>query len=277
MIRCIRTEFKKCMYFPFFLLAALGTLALCLAAIGEYDYTGKSRTILEMMVRGVDGQTVDQSGLVLWLNGCSGWLTLILPLLTTFGYLVTLSSERQSGETGAVLLRAGNLRYCMGKVTGGALAGGVGAAAGYGLFGLLMAAVFPAFSGFPPEEQGFYLEIYGASSSAVVIVKRLLGFFLYGIFVSFFGIGVAVAVRDRYMLLCLPFLMNYVYTQVVNKLLWGGSMDGPPGLGQIFSMDTVMDVSADPYWGMSLVFMAVVYVALVFLFWLEVKRRGYYG
>ena len=101
MIRCIRTEFKKCMYFPFFLLAALGTLTLCLAAIGEYDYTGKSRTILEMMVRGVDGQTVDQSGLVLWLNGCSGWLTLILPLLTTFGYLVTLSSERQSGETGA--------------------------------------------------------------------------------------------------------------------------------------------------------------------------------
>ena len=130
MIRCIRTEFRKCMYFPFFLLAALGTLVLCLAAIGEYDYTGKSRTILEMMVRGVDGQTVDQSGLVLWLNGCSGWLTLILPLLTTFGYLVTLSSERQSGETGAVLLRAGNLRYCMGKVTGGALAGGVGAAAG---------------------------------------------------------------------------------------------------------------------------------------------------
>ena len=52
-----------------------------------------------------------------------------------------------------------------------------------------MAAVFPAFSGFPPEEQGFYLEIYGASSSAVVIVKRLLGFFLYGIFVSFSGSG----------------------------------------------------------------------------------------
>ena len=24
MIRCIRTEFKKCMYFPFFMLAALG-------------------------------------------------------------------------------------------------------------------------------------------------------------------------------------------------------------------------------------------------------------
>ena len=277
MIQCIRTEFKKCMYLPFFLLAVLGILVLCLAAIGEYDYTGKSRTILEMMIRGVEGQTVDQSSLALWLMGCSGWMTLLLPLLSTFGYLVTLSSERQGGETGSLLLRAGNFRYCMGKITGGALAGGTVSAAGFGLFGLVVLAAFPAFSGFPPEEQAFYLEMYGVCSAVGLVMNRLLGMFLYGIFVSFFGTGVAVAVKDRYMLLCLPFLMNYVYTQVISKLLWNGIMEGSPGMGQIFSMDTVMNVSADIYWALSLVFMGVVYMVLVFLFWLEVKRGGYHG
>lgn len=279
MIRCIKTELRKCLYPPFFLLTVLGTLVLCLLAIGEYDYTGKSLTILEMMVQGVEEDSVYKSGLVLWIQGCSGWLLLLLPLLASFGYLVTLTSERQSGEIGNLLIRMGNLRYCVGKMLGGALAGGIGFVLGYSLFGVVMLAAFPDFSGFSAEDQMFYLQMYGASGTAEFVIKHLAGIFLYGFFVSVFGMGVAIAVRDKYMLLCLPFLLNYIYTQVLQKLLTDSfeKADGTSEIIWIFSMTTVINVAADIYWVLSVVFMAAVYGVVGFLFYLEVKKRGCNG
>ncbi|MCD7922776.1 MAG: hypothetical protein LUG27_10180 [Clostridiales bacterium] len=247
-----------------------------------YDYTGKSITIFALMLQTEKeaAAEIGKSDLVMWMQVLSGWLPLLLPLLLSFGYLVTLSSERQSGETGFQLIRMGNFRYSISKLTGGALAGGIGFTAGYGIFGLVMMSVFPGFSAFPQDEQTIWLQLYGGGAGITIfVVKRLLGIFLYGMFACVFGLGAAILIRDKYMLLCLPFLLNYIYIQVLQRLLnesFSGAGDRTELISAFF-MDSVVNISGNRYWYVSMFFMLTVYAGLFVAFYMEVQRRGCNG
>lgn len=279
MMRCIRTEFHKCVYFPFFLLNIFGSFALCLSAIAEYDYNGKSLTIFELIRTGTAGSSIDTSNLMLWKQGGSGWLSLLLPVLSTAGYLLILSSERNSGEMGSMLIRMGNFRFVTAKITGGALAGGIGFTCGYALFGLLIYLTTPAFSGFSSEEQMILLAGSGTSHIATFILFRLIGCMAYGMAVSVFGIGVSIVFRDKYMLVCLPFLLNYIYAQMLQLLSSYGvltSSDGTSWL-PVFSLDSLLNMTPTLSWMFSVLFILAVYILLGGLFYLGIKRKGCNG
>lgn len=279
MMRCIRTEFHKCIYVPFFLLNIFGSFALCLSAIAEYDYNGKSLTIFELIRTGTAGSSIDTSNLMLWKQGGSGWLSLLLPVLSTAGYLLILSSERNSGEMGSMLIRMGNFRFVTAKITGGALAGGIGFTCGYALFGLLIYLTTPAFSGFSSEEQMILLTGSGTSHIAAFILFRLIGCMAYGMAVSVFGIGVSIVFRDKYMLVCLPFLLNYIYSQMLQMLSSYGvltSSDGTSWL-PVFSLDSLLNMTPTLSWIFSVLFILAVYILLGGLFYLEIKRKGCNG
>ena len=158
--------------------------------------------------------------LLLGVAGIGGWLTVFAPMLLTLGYMISLSGERQNGQIRFALMRSGKLRYCISKVCGGALAGGIISLIGYAVFGLLMVIRFPSLNMLPVEEQEFYLM---GSTLAAEAVKRLIGAFLYGMMGSLFGIGVAIAFRDKYMLICLPFMINYIisrYLENWRQIVW---------------------------------------------------------
>lgn len=282
MLRCIGQEIRKNCYLPYLLLAVFGVLFLCLTAEGEIDNTGKSITIFALMFQNRTPGSVSEitkSGLLLWEAGIGGWLVVFVPLLLSFGYIALLSGERQNGQTRFHLIRSGNFRYCVSKVAGGALFGGMVFLIGYALFGLLMAAAFPAFSGFPPEEQSWYLEMYFGNSIPLYIVKRLVGAFLYGMFGSAFGIGVAIVFRDKYMLLCLPFLINYIYQQVLGKMMTDRFAAGAESVDwlEALRLESILRVSADKYWAITVILMAAVYAGLTVLFYLNVKRGNWGG
>lgn len=148
---------------------------------------------------------------MLWKCGIGDWLLVFLPLLSTFGYIVLNAEERQSGQIKFLLIRMGNLRYCVSKVLSGALIGGFTFVAGYLIFGVFMLILFPSFGAFPADSQSIYMELYFGNTVFLYVLKRLTGVFLLGIFSSVFGIGVAMIFRDKYMLMCLPFLLNYIY------------------------------------------------------------------
>lgn len=280
MIRCIFQELKKNLYFPYAFLAILGIVLLALVSPGGTSETGADITIFSMLHNTVEnGRMADigQAGLVLWGKGLSGWMAIFVPFLLTFGYIAVTVNEHQDMFTRFQLLRFGKLNYCISKVCGGALSGGILFTLGYGLFGLIMLAVFPDFSSFPQEEQEIYLMMWG-TNAADYIVKQLLGAFLYGMGASTFGIGVTIFFRDKYMLLCLPLLLNYAYGQVLNK-----QMDDRMKAGKGYEMllafmpeSLIRNMLWDKYWFAGVVFMLAVYAVLLFIFYRMVKR-GYFS
>ena len=207
----------------------------------------------------------------LWRAGIGGWLLAFAPMLLTVGYMISLSGERQNGQIRFALMRSGKLRYCISKVCGGAVAGGIIFLIGYAVFGVFMMIRFPSLSTLPVEEQEFYLM---GSTLAVEVVKRLIGAFLYGMTGSLFGIGVAIAFRDKYMLICLPFMVNYIYQQVLGKLMSDCMMAEKYGkITWIEAMqpESIMNISGNVTWLIPFVVMVVIYLLLIGIFYLSMK------
>lgn len=207
----------------------------------------------------------------LWRAGIGGWLTVFAPMLLTLGYMISLSGERQNGQIRFALMRSGKLRYCISKVCGGALAGGIIFLIGYAVFGLLMVIRFPSLNTLPVKEQEFYLM---GSTLAAEVVKRLIGAFLYGMMGSLFGIGVAIAFRDKYMLICLPFMINYIYQQVLGKLASDCMVaEKYEKITWIEAVrpESIMNISRSVTWLIPFVVMLVIYLVLIGVFYLSMK------
>ena len=276
-MKCFGCELKKNFYFPYMLLPMLGTVVLCLAAPGEINEKGKEIAIFSLMLQGgaeVAGG-IEKSALCLWIRGTGGWLNVFLPLLLTFGYIIQISVERQSGQMKFQLIRSGNLCYCTSKVLTGALTGGIFFVIGYVLFGVMMATAFPSLSIFSAEEQQFYFEAFFNNAVSLYIAKRLVGAFLYGVFASLYGIGVAVVFRDKYMMLCLPFLLNYIYQQIIYKIMITGYSRGTvSGLAESFYPGAVMELTLDKYQFIFFAVLFLMYIGVTILFYMSVKRSG---
>ena len=170
--------------------------------------------------------------------------------------------------TGFLLIRSQNAKYCARKVTAGVLTGGILFITANIVFGLMMLIAFPAYISFSVNEQMMYADWYGTGSMVLIyVVKRLIGSFLYGMAASMFGIGAAIFFRDRYMLLCLPFLLNYIYTQILQRL----TLENPAV--ERFNSSNLMNVSGESGWGWTVGLTIVCYVILVLLYYAQVKRR----
>ena len=270
MMRNIRIEVQKILYLPYLLLGVAGIIALCLTATGDMGAGGSQISIFSLMIR-PEVTNTQHTAFELWRAGIGGWLLVFAPMLLTMGYMISLSGERQNGQIRFVLMRSGKLRYCISKVCGGVLAGGIIFLIGYAVFGLLMMIWFPSLSTLSVEEQKFYLM---GSTLGVEVVKCLIGAFLYGMTGSLFGIGVAIAFWDKYMLICLPFMINYIYLQVLGKLtsdcIVAEKYEKSTWI-EAMRPESIMNISGSVIWLILFVVMLMIYVVLIGVFYLSMK------
>ena len=267
MLRCIGLEFRKNCYWPYVLLPVIGIVCL---GFGNtvYDASGESITLFELagqLRAGVIAPDISFSAPVIWQQGLGSWLVLFAPLLV---------SERQNGQMKFELIRAGSIRYCASKVVSGALFGGTVFLTGYVLFGLAVNIFFPTLSSFRAEEQSLCMELYLGNSMLSFVFRRLAGAFMFGVFSSVFGIGVAVFFEDKYMLICLPFLLNYIYQQIIQKTAQRLYADGADSAvwAEAFYPPSIADISADRYWAVPVLALLLVYLAVTAAFCISVKR-----
>ena len=269
----IKLEFKKNIYVPYIFIEIIGIIILCLSATGETDMNGKQISIFSLIFQELPANTdVLKSALSLWQAGIGGWLVVFAPMLLSMGYILLISEERRNGQIRFHILRSGNWKYCISKLCSGALAGGIVFLIGYALFGLLMLVRFPSIRTFSAEEQEILLM---GSSISVVIIKKLIGAFLYGMFGSVFGIGGAIVFRDKYMLVCLPFMINYIYQQILTKMATDAmAAEAYERLTWIetFQPENIMNISLGWNWFLSVILMLAIYAVLSVIFYRCVKR-----
>ena len=273
MCHMLKAELKKISFIPYLILSISGIVLLCLSATGETDMSGKQISIFSLMFQAQQANTdVLKSALALWQAGIGVWLVVFAPMLLSMGYILLISEERRNGQIRFHILRSGNWKYCISKLCSGALAGGIVFLIGYALFGLLMFVRFPSIRTFSAEEQEILLM---GSNISVVIIKKLIGVFLYGMFGSVFGIGVAIVFRDKYMLVCLPFMIKYIYQQILAKM----AMDAMAAEAyerltwiETFQPENIMNISLGWNWFLTVILMLAIYAVLSVIFYRCVKR-----
>lgn len=276
----IKNEIKKTLYLPFVCVSCFGILAMCLLSVAYMGGMGKTYTVIELIVS-MDRESmltdISLNRFAIWKAGLGTWTRLLLPFLLSVGYLYVLSAERQSGAIRTLLFRENHFKYCLSKIVSAIISGGVLLVIGYLLYGLVTVCFFPAPSAYSPDNVSMWMEIECPRGVGVFILQQIVNVFLYGAFVNVFAAGISIFFVDRYMLLSLPIMLGYVWSQFTQKLQTDALAREDYTFMeriQIFETNNLLQREWTKNWYATTLFMFVLYVLVFLLFYIVMKRRG---
>lgn len=280
----IMSEIKKSLYIPFFIMSCFGVVFTCLLSEGYTSASGKSYTVLELLLflrRDVMFVDIFLNRYEIWMKGIGVWTQLLLPFLLSVGYLSVVSEEKQTGMNRLILIRENNLKYSVSKVLSAILSGGIIMFVGYLLFGLIVYAKFPSIQEYPKDDLNRYLEFYQnfhlGFHEIFFCFRRCADVFLYGMCVNIFAYLVSIIFTDKYILLCLPLMLKYIWGQAIAKIELDAMNKGQEtllNLCAVFRMETILNGNKSLYWGMSLLLIFAVYLLGLRLNIYLLRKRG---
>ena len=141
-----------------------------------------------------------------------GWFTMFVPIITAFCFVPQMCAERDSGAVRFQVFRSSRLKYNAAQFVSGTLAAGMAVLIGYALFCGAVYFLFPAPSEYS-EWDAELIAFYGAS-----FPKLLLETWLFSVFHSIPSMFCTAVMRNRYLIMCLPFFLKYALTQTVQMI-----------------------------------------------------------
>ncbi len=276
----ITCEIKKSLFIPFFCLSCVGVILVCLLSVGYTTPRGQNYMILELLLflkRETMLTDVNLNRYEIWNRGIGTWTQLLLPFLLSIGYLSAISNEKQTGIDRLMLLREGNLKYSVSKAVSAMLSGGIIMLTGYFVFGLIVYVRFPSIHAYSVESMDAYLELYPAFNEMLLCMKNCVGTFMYGMSVNAFAFLVSILFMDKYILLCLPVMLKYIWGQAIMKIEINAinkAQDTVLNICAGLRPESILRINKDTYWVVSLVITLVIYILGICINMCILKKKG---
>ena len=150
-------------------------------------------------------------------QGMNGYITLFLPIIVAFPFMVAFCTERNNGNIRFVIARTGKMRYYFSKFVSCFLCGGLAVLIGISLFMCAMHLLFPPMSSYNMD-----IEIYGGmaqQSEFVLNFRYLFSNFLNGAIATMPAFFLSSFCKNPYIITCIPFMFTYVWETVMSKLV----------------------------------------------------------
>ena len=197
------------------------TFLLCFTAPAYSDnMTGKTYSIFEALFS-MDRRFIEThsefAANTLARNGMNGYVTLFLPIIVAFPFMVAFCTERSNGNIRFVIARTGKMRYYFSKFVSCFLCGGLAVLIGITLFMGAMFLLFPPMSSYG-QEQSFIGGMAQAPSELVLNFRYLFSNFLNGAIATMPAFFLSSFCKNPYIITCIPFMFTYVWETVISKL-----------------------------------------------------------
>ena len=204
-----------------FICAVLMTCILCFTARAYSDPANdQSFSVFETLFR-LNKQLIlndfSFSSANIFQKALSGYITMFLPIVVAFPFMISFCTERNSGLMRFTIARSGKKQYYLSKFLSAIIGGGLSVLLGVALYGIIIALLFPSLSSYDiPSEQMKWLLPEGYGN---MIAKVLVTSFLYGALSTLPSLFLSSFCRNPYIITCFPFMLNYVRDTAINKLL----------------------------------------------------------
>lgn len=144
----------------------------------------------------------------------SGYSAMFLPVLASFPFVFSQSAERNSGNIRFSIYRTKRLKYYLSKFICAVLSGGICIMLGVLFFGIFSCCAFPGIEYYPHLN----LEKYAPDGVFAEVGKKLLSSFIYGGINAIPAFFLSSFCRNRYIILCVPFLMRFMLDTATKKI-----------------------------------------------------------
>lgn len=216
-------ELKKTIFNVGFILCILITVILFFTTILYVESsTGKIYSVIEGIIQ-LDKKIFlsDPSfaAINVFSNAISGYFLMFIPIIAAFPFIPNYCSERNSGLIRFTIYRVGKMKYYISKFLSALLGGGFAVFLGYAIFGLIIYFIFPSHSS--------YISLIGERKTNIhlMVLKSLLGVFLYGSVSAVPAFLMTSFVRNRYIITCVPFMIIYLYNTSLTKISYDAMLE----------------------------------------------------
>lgn len=144
----------------------------------------------------------------------SGYSAMFLPVLASFPFVFSQSAERNSGNIRFSIYRTKRLKYYLSKFICAVLSGGICIMLGVLFFGIFSCCAFLGIEYYPHLN----LEKYAPDGVFAEVGKKLLSSFIYGGINAIPAFFLSSFCRNRYIILCVPFLMRFMLDTATKKI-----------------------------------------------------------
>lgn len=232
LFRFIASNIKLSFSKPVFWLCAAMTALICFASELCFD-NDLNRSILiyeAFEKKDIWLNDINYSAYSVFNKGCGVWLTMFAPIIAALPYVTTICEERASQSIRYSISRIGKMRYSIGCVSSAFLTGGLVMAVGYAFFGAICAVLFPAMHEYSANTITAFEEMfrivqadltvwgYDKIGLAAPVCVLLCQMFLYGGLSALPALVICAFVKNKYIVMCLPFFISYFWAQLNQRL-----------------------------------------------------------
>lgn len=228
-IRLIRVNLIKAMTNYGFLACVLLTTVLFITAPLYHDYTANvdvsiMQAFLEFDRKEMLTNTEFCSHNVL-RNCVSGWLKMFIPMIASFPFVAIQCTERSTGSMRFSGIRMSKQAYQTGSFLSAMMIGGLVLVFGFLIFVIFVAFAFPGISEYDASLRDSYefgfSEIYPLFDKfgyPYLFALKFLEMFLYGAFSAVPACFMMCLLKNKYLVISIPFFLKYLILQQLSRL-----------------------------------------------------------
>ena len=157
-------------------------------------------------------------------SAASGWLTMFIPIISAFAYIPFVCDKYEAKSVRFEIFRTGKKGYNLSRFITACFCGGITVTIGYAIFSVIAVIMFPSISDYDIYQQDIFLEMMSysfpelKSGFALPILKTLGSIFIYGAVSAVPAITLTAVIRNKYLVMCIPFFLKYAIGQTSVKL-----------------------------------------------------------
>lgn len=158
------------------------------------------------------------------LKGADGWLPMFIPIISAFAFIPLICDEYEAKSVRFEIFRTSKKSFYLSRFVTALLCGALAVTIGYLIFIGLVLLLFPHLSEYSPQHTEMFYEnlryVFPELSDGILLpaVKTLCSVFVYGAFWAMPAVLLTVAVKNKYIVLCVPFFLKYALGQLCQKL-----------------------------------------------------------
>lgn len=158
-------------------------------------------------------------------KGIGSWLSLFIPIVASFPFVPLICDEYEAKALRFEVFRSSKVCYRVSSFITACVSGGLAIMFGFGLFTAIECLLFPDISEYESGMQEMYREMLmhrfpdlSESGFALVVVQKLATMFMYGAVCCAPVMMFTIIVRNKYLVMCIPFFIKYALNQTCIKL-----------------------------------------------------------
>ena len=240
-INVVRQDLNKTVFSIGFLSCVIATAILCTTAVIHIDpSTSREFTVFEMLLK-FDREflltDVSFSSVIVFTKALSNYFFMFAPIIAALPFISIYLTERNSGYIRMTIARTGKFRYYFSKLVTAFIGGGLGIIIGLAIFGIATVILFPSLSEFSAEDIEYGMYMYNSGNSIIsnaylsfgapaIAVLELISVFLFSGMSAMMAYILSSFIRNKYLVLCIPFLIVYIHNSIESKLFISSIHDG---------------------------------------------------